>query len=135
MEKLNPPSLLDPVGGNHVHIVIPPANSRLAFLAGQVAFAKSGEIVGKGDYYKQAVQCFANIRDALIALDAGPEQVAKMTIFVVDYRPEYLDFVADAGREIFGDRWPVTATTLIGVQALGIPDFLIEIEAIAALPA
>ena len=38
-----------------------------------------------------------------------------------------------AGREVFGADWPVTASVLIGVQALGHPDWLIEIDAIAAL--
>jgi len=45
-----------------------------AGVAGQVAFAKSGELIGKGDLGKQAEQCFANIRDTLVAL--FPSQAA-----------------------------------------------------------
>lgn len=133
MQRINPPSLLAPLGGKHAHIVVPPAGSTLAFIAGQVAFDIHGAVVGRGDYYQQAEKCFENIRDALVALQAGPQHIAKMTIYVLDYRPEMLELIAQAGTHVFGTNWPVTATTLIGVQALGMSDFLVEIEAIVAI--
>lgn len=135
IQRINPPALLAPLGGKHAHIVVPPAGAQFAFIAGQVAFDVHGEIVGRGDYYQQSEQCFACIRDALAALQAGPQQIVKMTIYVTDYRPEMLELVSRAGDRVFGANWPVTATTLIGVQALGMSDFLVEIEAMVALPA
>lgn len=135
MEKINPPALLHPVGDKHVHVTLVPAGSSIAYIAGQVAFAKNGDLIGKGDLGKQAEQCFANIRDTLTALNAQPEDIAKMTMYVVDYKPEDLAVVSEAGEKVFGERWPVTATSLFGVQALGFPDFLIEIEAVVEISA
>lgn len=134
MQRINPPTLLAPPGGKHAHIVVPPPGSQFAFIAGQVAFDLQGNVVGRGDYYKQSEKCFECIRNALQALRAGPEHMVKMTIYVRDYRPEMLELISKAGETVFGDNWPVTATTLIGVQALGMADFLVEIEAQVALP-
>ena len=130
MRKINPPALLAPAGDTHVHVTMVSPGSGTAYLAGQVALAKDGRLVGAGDLGKQAEQCFANIRDALPSLRAEPDDIVKMMIYVVDYRPEHLEVVVNAAHRAFGEAWPVTAITLAGVQALGFPDFLIEIEAI-----
>lgn len=133
MQRINPPSLLAPIGGKHAHIVVPPPGSHFAFIAGQVALDLQGNIVGRNDYYRQAGKCFENIRDSLAALDAAADQIVKMTIYVRDYRAEMLELISKAGSDVFGKNWPVTATTLIGVQALGMSDFLVEIEAMVAM--
>jgi enamine deaminase RidA (YjgF/YER057c/UK114 family) len=74
---------------------------------------------------------FATLGRALAAGGARPEQVAKITIFVVNYRREYLP-VIEAGRvALFGDHKP--ADTLVGVAALSRPDYLIEVDAIAVV--
>jgi enamine deaminase RidA (YjgF/YER057c/UK114 family) len=57
----------------------------------------------------------------------------KITTLVVNHRPEFLPIIADARRRELGDVRP--ASTLIGVQALARPEFLVEIEAIAVLEA
>lgn len=134
IQRINPATLLAPIGNKHAHIVVPPPGSRFAFIAGQVALDLQGAIVGHGDYYQQTRKCFENIRDALAELRAEPRQIVKMTLYVLNYRPEMLELVARAGDHVFGANWPVTATTLIGVQALGMSDFLVEIEAMVALP-
>lgn len=134
MEKLNPPVLLEPPGDSHVHVTIVPPGSRIAYFAGQVAFNKKGDLIGKGDLGKQAEQVYANIRDTLVAVGVGPESIAKLTIYVVNYRPEHFHVIDNAARTIFRDQKPVTAAAIIGVQALGLPDFLIEIEAVVELP-
>ncbi len=133
MQKINPPALLEPLGGAHVHVAITSPGRRLAFLAGQPAFAKDGTFVGKGDIGKQAEQAYANIRDTLAAIGAAPEDIVKLSIFVVDYRPEHFEQIDQAARTVFGDRKPITAASLLGVSALGLPDFLIEIEAVVEL--
>ena len=72
---------------------------------------------------------FANVGRALAAGGARPDQVTKITIFVVDYRREHLP-VIEAGRvAVFGDHKP--ADTVVGVAALSRPEYLIEVEAIA----
>ncbi len=130
MRKINPAALLAPVGGKHVHVTMVSPGSGTAYLAGQVAFARDGTLVGVGDLGKQAEQCFANIRDALPDLGATADDLVKIMIYVVDYKSEDLEVIDKAAHDAFGATWPTTAITLAGVQALGFPDFLIEIEAI-----
>ena len=134
MQKINPPALLEPIGNKHVHVTVISPKRQIAFIAGQVALAKDGSLVGPGDMGKQAEMCFRNVRDAVEALGATPEDIAKMTIYAANYVPEQLALFNDAGDAVFGDRWPVTATTLVGVQALGMDGFLVEIEAVVELP-
>jgi enamine deaminase RidA (YjgF/YER057c/UK114 family) len=67
----------------------------------------------------------------LAAGGARPEQVAKITIFVVDYRDEHLPAIEEGRVALFGDHRP--ADTLVGVETLAYPGCLIEIEAIAVV--
>ena len=60
---------------------------------------------------------------------ARTDQVAKITIFVVRHRPEYLPVIEDARVSLFGDHKPVD--TLVGVESLARPEYLIEVDAIA----
>jgi enamine deaminase RidA (YjgF/YER057c/UK114 family) len=74
---------------------------------------------------------FANLGVALAAAGARPDQVARITIYVVGHRPEYLDVIEEARAGLFGDRKP--PDTLVGVQSLAQPGFLIEVDAIAVI--
>lgn len=130
--KINPPTLMPPLLGVYAQAVVTDAR-RLAFIAGQVALDASGTLIGANDYAAQARQAFLNLKHALAALPAAPTHVVRMTIYVVDHRPELVATIFDAGREVFGADWPVTASVLIGVQALGMPEWLVEVDAIAAL--
>jgi enamine deaminase RidA (YjgF/YER057c/UK114 family) len=79
----------------------------------------------------QAGQAFANVGRGLAAGGARPDQVTKITIFVVGLREEHLPAI-EAGRvALFGEHKP--ADTLLGVQALAHPGCLIEVEAIAVV--
>ena len=133
LTKINPDTLAPPMENLFANIVVTPPNARLAFIAGQVAIDRHGNVVGAGSHAEQAVQCFKNIRDALTAIDARPDQVTQMTIIVVDYEDALLEVVNKAGAEVFGNEWPVTATTLIGAAALGNSVFRVEINAVVAL--
>lgn len=132
--KYNPSVLAPPPANKHAHVVMVPAGCAIAYLAGQVAIDGDGNVVGGRDHGAQAEQCFSNIRDTLNELRVGPERVVQMTIIVVDHQDELLDVINGAGERIFGADWPVTATTLIGAQALGHSAFLVEVNAIVALP-
>jgi enamine deaminase RidA (YjgF/YER057c/UK114 family) len=132
VEKINPDTLAPTPEGKHAHIVITPPGARTAYIAGQVALDRDLNIVGS-DLDTQARQCFENIKLALEALKAKADQVVQMTIIVVDYDQSQLSAINGAGEAVFGDQWPVTATTLIGAQALGHSAFLVEVNAIVAL--
>lgn len=133
LTKINPDTLAPPMQNLFANIVVTPPNARLAFIAGQVAIDRHGNVIGEGSHAEQAVQCFKNIRDALAAIDAKPDQITQMTIIVVNYQDALLEVINKAGSEVFGDEWPVTATTLIGAAALGNSVFMLEVNAVVAL--
>ena len=87
LELINPDELPTPESYTQV---VAATGSRLVFVAGQVAEDAQGNLVGPGDLAAQARQAFANVGRALAAAGARPEQVARITIYVVHHRPEYL---------------------------------------------
>jgi enamine deaminase RidA (YjgF/YER057c/UK114 family) len=128
LERINPADLTTPQTYTHVIVA---TGTRLVFVAGQVAEDGEGNLVGPGDLAVQARQAFDNVGRALVAARAGPEQVTKITIFVVDYRDEYLPAIEEGRVALFRDHKP--ADTLVGVATLAHPGCLIEIEAIAVV--
>jgi enamine deaminase RidA (YjgF/YER057c/UK114 family) len=63
----------------------------------------------------------------------SPGQVAKITIYVVRHRPEHLPVIEAARVTLFGDHKP--ADTVVGVETLSRPEYLIEVDAIAVIDA
>ena len=128
LELIDPEDLPTPESYTHV---VSATGSRLVFVAGQVAEDADGNLVGAGDLAAQARQAFANVGWCLAAAGAVPEQVARITIYVVGHRPQYLSDISAARIAVFGDHRP--ADTVLGVQTLAEPGRLIEVEAIAVL--
>ncbi len=126
LECINPKDL--PTPSTYTHVIVA-TGKRLLFLAGQEPEDEHGNLVGRGDLAAQARQVFANVGRALDAAGALPEDVAKISIFVVGYRPEYLSVIEEARVALFGDHKP--ADTIAGVETLSRPEFLIEVEATA----
>lgn len=128
LERLNPADL--PTPQTYTQVIVA-SGDKLVFVAGQVAEDDRGELVGDGDLAVQARQAFHNVGHALAAAGARPDQVTKLTIFVLNYRDDCLPAI-EAGRlALFGDHKP--ADTLVGVEALAHPGCLIEVEAIAVI--
>jgi enamine deaminase RidA (YjgF/YER057c/UK114 family) len=128
LELINPDDL--PTPASYAQVVAA-TGSRLVFVAGQVADDAEGNLVGAGDLAAQAGRAFANVGRCLAAAGARPEQVARITIYVVGHRPEYLPDISAARITVFGDHKP--ADTLLGVETLAEPGYLIEVEAIAVV--
>jgi enamine deaminase RidA (YjgF/YER057c/UK114 family) len=126
LECIDPENL--PTPSTYTHVVVA-TGSRMVFVAGQEPEDEDGDIVGVGDLAAQARQVFANVGRALNAARARPEDVAKITIFVVGYRREHLPMIEQGRVALFGDHKP--ADTIVGVEALSRPEYLIEVEAIA----
>ena len=80
----------------------------------------------------QAQQCFANLTEVLACRGATAVNVVRLRTCVVDYSADKLDIIGPAFGAFYGDVAPA-ANTLVGVQALAMPDFLIEVEAMAIL--
>jgi enamine deaminase RidA (YjgF/YER057c/UK114 family) len=104
---------------------------RTVFVSGQISVDAHGELVAPGDLAGQARQALGNVRRALAAAGATPSDITKMTTYVVGYRPDHLTAIREARRSELGDVRP--ASTLVGVEALFQPEFLIEVEAVAVL--
>jgi enamine deaminase RidA (YjgF/YER057c/UK114 family) len=132
MKKMNPETLTSTFNTflSQVVVVSP---SKLAFISGQVAVNEQGEFVGGDDYGLQAFQVFKNIKLAIEAAGAGPEHIVQMKIHVVGHRPELVEVIFKSGFDVFGSEWPLTASTYLGVQSLGLPEWLIEVDVIVAL--
>lgn len=109
--------------------------SKLVFLAGQVARDAEGSPVGEGDLAAQVEQCYLNIATALSEIGGSFDDVAKLTVYVVDWTPEKMPLLGEgvtrAAAKLGID--PVKPITLLGVAALGEPDLLVEVEATAVL--
>jgi len=111
--------------------VVTTGPGRLVIVSGQVAYDAEGQFVGAGDLAAQTRQVFENLRVALEAAGASFATVLKLTIFVVNYELAHRAAIV-AVRDDYVSRQHPPASTLVGVQALARPEFLIEIEALAA---
>jgi enamine deaminase RidA (YjgF/YER057c/UK114 family) len=126
LQYINPPDLPRP--STYTQVVVATAGT-LVFIAGQEPEDRDGNLVGPHDLAAQARQVFANLGRALAAAGACPDQVAKITIYVVRHRPEFLPVIEQARRALFGEHKP--ADTIVGVAALSQPGYLIEVDAFA----
>ena len=128
LELINPDDL--PTPPTYTHVIVATGN-KIVFIAGQEPENAHGNLVSPGDLAAQASQVFANLGRALAACDTRPRQVAKITIYVVHHRPEYLPVIEEARQALFGDHKP--ADTVVGVDTLARPQYLIEVNAIAVI--
>ncbi|RSM90646.1 RidA family protein [Kibdelosporangium aridum] len=132
IELVNPDCLPKPEVYRQLSIA---RGSRMVFMAGQVARDADGNPVGEGDLAAQVEQAYLNIGRAMSEIGGSFDDVAKLTVYVVDWSPEKFPLlgegVARAAEKLGVD--PVKPITLIGVSALGEPDLLVEIEATAVL--
>jgi enamine deaminase RidA (YjgF/YER057c/UK114 family) len=132
VQLINPDGLLEPEGYAHMALT---TGARTVYLSGQVARNAAGEPVGTGDLAAQVEQAYSNVATALAAVGGSFADIAKLTVYVVDWAPAKMaELFAGATRvaERLGID-PVRPTTLIGVAALGEPDMLVEVEAVAVL--
>lgn len=130
IEFKNPPELSKPNGYSHVVIV---NQGKLVRVSGQVSMNAKGEMVGKDDFPAQAKQAFANLKTALNAAGATPQNLVKLNYYVVGLTHEKL-LALRAARDGVIDQGHPPASTLVGVQALFREDAQIEIEGEAVIP-
>jgi len=126
---LNPSGLSKPNGYTHVVVAQP---GKLIYVSGQVALNAAGDVVGKGDLRAQVTQVMENLKTALAAAGATPENIIKVNYYVVNLKPDQLPVIREVRGKYFSAEHP-PASTLIGVTALAREEFLIEIEAVAAI--
>jgi enamine deaminase RidA (YjgF/YER057c/UK114 family) len=125
---LNPPSA-PPVQGMYSHVA---RAGGLAFIAGQVAVDGTGNPVGAGDLAAQVDQVFENIGKILQDLGAGFESVVQFTTYLTsaDSIPAFMSARSTLFPRLFpGGKYP--PNTLLVIDRLVRPEFMLEIEAIA----
>ncbi|WP_250907708.1 RidA family protein [Nonomuraea sp. NEAU-A123] len=128
--RMNPDGLHKTPGYSHVTVV---EARRLAFLSGQCPLDATGALVGGGDVDAQVDQIITNALIALAAVNARPEQVVRSVIYVVSQDTAVLAGVWQ--RLLDSPLAPAftTASTLLGVAALGFTGQLVELDLTAAL--
>lgn len=126
---VNPPNLFDPTPNGYSTAVIAPPNARVAYISGQGGQDGTGAL--SPDFADQVAQAYANLRTALEGIGAKPDQVAKLTVFVVDHDMSKLDVLTRAVLDVFGETLP--AQTLVPVPKLAIDPMLFEVEAVVVL--
>ena len=112
--------------------VVAASGRRTIYTAGQVSIDEHGALVGPGDLAAQTAQVMRNIGQALAATGAGYADIVKITTYVVNYKPEDRVVVGKARAPFFASGTP-PASTLVGVAALAMPEWLVEIEAVAVV--
>jgi 2-iminobutanoate/2-iminopropanoate deaminase len=100
------------------------------YIAGQVAFDEQNEIVGVGDPHRQAERVWHNIRLAVEAAGGTLADVVKITIFLKDIRHAPAEISV---REQLFEPGRAPICTLVQVANLGLPDLLMEVDAIAVV--
>ena len=125
-----PPVDLTP-GVPYAYAAVTTSRTVLVFTAGACPLDDSGATVAVGDVAAQAETVMVNLRSALQAAGAQLDDVVKTTVYVAS--GDRADLVAAWGvvHRSFGSHEP--PSTLLGVSALGYPDQLVEVEAVASV--
>jgi enamine deaminase RidA (YjgF/YER057c/UK114 family) len=133
VELVNPEGL--PTPDNYAQIGIA-TGSRTVYISGQVARDADDNPVGPGDLAAQVEQALTNVVTAITAVGGAFDDVAKLTVYVVDWTPDKMEAI-NAGATRTATKLginPIRPATLVGVAALAEPDLLVEVEAVAVLP-
>ncbi len=99
------------------------------YIAGQIAKDKDGNLVGIGDIESQVRQVLTNLKNILKEAGGDLHNIVKMTTFLTHYNS------IEGYREVRGEYFtePCPPNTLLIIDSLALPEFMIEVEAIAVL--
>lgn len=122
---IQPEGLIKP--SSYTHVVVA---GNTVYISGQVSANEKGEVVGKGDLRAQVTKVYENLATCLKEAGVTFGDVVKMNTYVVNFKTDDLAVIRDVRKNYLSTDHP-PASTLVGVQALASPDWLVEIEAIA----
>ena|SRR6185295_9155791 len=125
---VNPASLFPSVEHGFSQLVVA-SGTKTVFVSGQTAWDANRQLVGRS-CAEQAHQALHNVRTAIEAAGGTLDDIVALRIYVVDLAKN-VEAVGGALKAAFPAHPP--ASTWIGVTALAVPEFLIEIEATAVL--
>jgi enamine deaminase RidA (YjgF/YER057c/UK114 family) len=127
MLKIHNPATIAPPTGRYQHGVEVPAGARWLYVSGQVGNRPDGTV--PAGIAAQADTVWSNLKAILAEAGMGFGDLVKINVLLTDAR--FVTAAREARDKALGDARP-PASTLAVVTALASPDFLIEIEAIAA---
>ena len=128
MHKPLSPSGIHSTFSNYSHGIEVVSRSRFVFCSGQVGISADAGI--PPDCAGQARICFENIRATLAEAGMGFEHVVRLNAYVT--AREHLRPYMDLRNALFDEPYP--ASTLMIVTGFARPDFVVEVEAVAAAP-
>ncbi|MFN0092061.1 MAG: RidA family protein [Acidimicrobiales bacterium] len=127
-QVVNPGTVHAPTGYSHAVVKA----GAPVFIAGQVALSPEGRLVGRDDPAAQAVQAFENVKAVVEGCGGAMSDVVKLTVYTV--AREHRGVINEARARHFEDgEFP--ASTFVVISSLAMPEFLVEIEAVAMLDA
>ena len=124
VERIQPDGLSRPTAYTHV---VRAGNT--VYIAGQTASDASGKVVGVGDMEAQAAQVFENIGKALASVGGTFANLVKITTYLT--RGADIEAYRRTRSRYLATDLP--ASTLLVIDRLANPDFLVEVEAVAVL--
>ena len=124
IERMNPPGTTQPTA----YTQLVRAGNTL-YLAGQTAVNEKGELIGKSDMRAQVRQVYENLKSLLASQGATFDHLVKITIYTLSI--DEFRKAGDIREEYTGGRAP--ASTLLQIDQLASPDYLLEIEGSAVL--
>lgn len=131
--RIAPPGLADSQKlWNYSQTIVINPGTKLVEIAGTTGDDSNGNIVNPTDFAAQVDRSFANLETSLKAAGASGKDVVRVRFYVVGLDGEkHWPVLNAAMRRHFGDQGPTS--TLVGVQALAMPDILFEMDATAAI--
>ncbi len=118
--------IINPATGYSQAVAVTHGGMKTIYISGQI---------GDGDSLTaQLRSVYTRLGEQLAAAGASYADIVKTTTFIVDYRPEDLEAFRTVRKEFMGDT-DMPASTLIGVQSLALPEWRVEIEAVAVVAA
>ena len=126
--RTNPKTISKPFT-NYSHVVTAEGAKKLVFCAGQVAADVDGKVLPPDSFEAQTKMVMKNLKNALAAGGAKLSDVTKITIYICN--PHDVPKARGILFDYFGKHPP--GSTLCVLRGLANPNFLLEIEAIAAV--
>jgi enamine deaminase RidA (YjgF/YER057c/UK114 family) len=125
LDRLNPPALPPPFA-RYAHGVAVPPGARLVFCSGQLGMAADGTVPEGVE--EQAALCFANVAAILAEAGMALSDIVRVNAYVTA-REHMAGYMRARDRAVVS---PPPASTLMIVGGFTRPEFLVEVEAVAA---
>ena len=130
-EYINPNTLFPSLPHGFSQVVVA-SGRKMVFISGQTAWDARKNLIGGDSLVQQARQALRNVEAAIEGTGGTLKDIVALRIYIVNYQAESAAAVGTALREFFSPENP-PASSWIGVSALAVPEFLIEVEATAVL--